>query len=123
MYLLIIVTFLLFSAIEKVRERLHKEGHKLYTYVVDVTDRQNVYKNAELVKNEVGPVDILINNAGIVAGHTFLDIPDDMIEKTFQVNVISHYWVKSFSYLIVVHYNNVYNFYYYRQLKHFWVIC
>lgn len=75
------------------KERIESEGFECHTYVVDVADRKNVYKNADLVKSEVGPVDILINNAGVVCGQTLLDIPDHMIEKTFNVNIISHYWV------------------------------
>lgn len=78
------------------KERIESEGFEVYTYVVDVADRKTVYKNADLVKSEVGPVDVLINNAGIVCGQTFLDIPDHMIEKTFHVNIISHYWVTKF---------------------------
>lgn len=33
---------------------------------------------------------ILINNAGIVSGKTTLELSDAMIEKTIQVNTISH---------------------------------
>lgn len=51
-----------------------------------------VYKYAELIK-DTNFVEILINNAGILCGQTLLDIPDEMIEKTFQVNIVSHYWV------------------------------
>lgn len=80
------------KALNKISERCEKEGYKIFPYTVDVSDRQNIYKNADLVKSEVGIVDILINNAGIVCGNTFLDIPDHMIEKTYQVNIISHYW-------------------------------
>ncbi|KAB0792867.1 hypothetical protein PPYR_14826 [Photinus pyralis] len=84
-------------AVEALRLRFYNEGMELQSYIVDVTDRHSVYKHANLVKSDLGPVDILINNAGIVTGRTFLDIPDDMVEKTFQVNVISHYWtIKAF---------------------------
>lgn len=67
--------------------------------MVDITDRNNVYKNAKLVKKEVGAVDIVINNAAIVSGYTLLDIPDVLIEKSFQINIISQYWV---NYLLVL---------------------
>lgn len=83
-----------FAALEKVKGRLEKEGHTVYTYNVDVADRHNIYKNAELVKSELGQVDLLINNAGIVSGHTFLDNPDEMVEQTFKVNTLAHYWVR-----------------------------
>ncbi|VEN36513.1 unnamed protein product [Callosobruchus maculatus] len=85
------------KALETVREKAKAEGHIIYTYAVDITSRNVVYKFAEKVKEEVGAVDILINNAGVVCGQTFLELPDYMIEKSYQVNVISNYWtVKSF---------------------------
>ena len=46
------------------------------------------------VKREVGNVDILINNAGIVTGRRFLDCPDQLMEKTMEVNINAHFWVK-----------------------------
>lgn len=45
------------------------------------------------VKEEVGDVTILINNAGVVTGKPFLDIPDHMVERSFLVNALSHFWV------------------------------
>lgn len=38
------------------------------------------------VKAEVGNVDILINNAGIVTGKKLLDSPDDAIARTIAVS-------------------------------------
>ena len=62
-------------------------------YVCDVSDRNAVYDVANRVRQEVGPVTILINNAGIVSGKRFLETPDEKIIKTFEVNAISHFWV------------------------------
>ncbi|KAJ3653507.1 hypothetical protein Zmor_012756 [Zophobas morio] len=85
------------KALEKVQEKIESQGHKVHTYPVDISDRANVYKYADIVKSDVGPVDIILNNAGIVCGQTFLEIPDHMIEKTFKVNILSHYWtIKAF---------------------------
>lgn len=36
---------------------------------------------------------LLVNNAGYVYGKTFMKLPDREIEKTFKVNILSHYWV------------------------------
>jgi all-trans-retinol dehydrogenase (NAD+) len=60
---------------------------------VDISDKEKVYEAAKKVKDEVGDVDILINNAGIVACRTFWDLPDKAIESTYAVNILSHYWV------------------------------
>lgn len=36
---------------------------------------------------------MLINNAGVVSGRALLDTPDHLIERSFNVNVLSHFWV------------------------------
>ena len=55
---------------------MEQRGGKCHVYRCDLTDREDVYEVAERVKAEVGTVDILINNAGIVSGSYFLDTPD-----------------------------------------------
>jgi len=68
-----------------------------YPFTCDISDREAIYKTAELVKKQVGDVDILINNAGIVTGKNLLECPDHMIVKTFEVNTLAHFWTtKSF---------------------------
>lgn len=61
-------------------------------YVCDVSDRDMVYRTAEQVRRDVGDVDILVNNAGVVWGKKFLDLDDNAILKTMQINCISHFW-------------------------------
>ncbi|KAL3272398.1 hypothetical protein HHI36_013875 [Cryptolaemus montrouzieri] len=80
------------KAMETLMERAKAEGYEITTQCVDVSNREVVYKYAKMIKEDIGPVDILINNAGIVCGQTLLDIPDYMIEKTYNVNILSHYW-------------------------------
>jgi all-trans-retinol dehydrogenase (NAD+) len=62
-------------------------------YICDVANRVEVYRVAAETAAAAGPVDILINNAGVVSGKRFLEIPDDKIEATFQVNTLSLFWV------------------------------
>lgn len=68
---------------------------QVYTYVCDVGKRESVYSTAEKVRREVGEVDILINNAGVVSGHPLLECPDELIERTMVVNCHAHFWVSS----------------------------
>ncbi|KAI8125711.1 Short-chain dehydrogenase/reductase family 16C member 6 [Lucilia cuprina] len=37
-------------------------------------------------------VSLLINNAGVVSGLHLLDTPDHLIERSFNVNVMAHFW-------------------------------
>mmetsp|Transcript_17792 Transcript_17792/g.62768 ORF Transcript_17792/g.62768 Transcript_17792/m.62768 type:complete len:339 (-) Transcript_17792:83-1099(-) len=70
---------------------------EVHGYAVDLSKRESVYEVAERVKVEVGTIDVLVNNAGIVSGASLLDLPDAKIVKTFEVNTISHFWtVKAF---------------------------
>ncbi|XP_060627658.1 epidermal retinol dehydrogenase 2-like [Anolis sagrei] len=61
-------------------------------YRCDVGKREEIYAVAEQVRREVGDVDILINNAGILKGKTFLDLSDSDLEETLDVNTASHFW-------------------------------
>lgn len=63
--------------------------------MVDISDREQVYAAAERLKAEFGGVDILVNNAGIVACKTFWELSDRMIENTYAVNILAHYWVRN----------------------------
>ena len=63
------------------------------TYAVDLTDRHAIAAAAERVLREVGPVDVVINNAGIVTGKTLLDAAPEQIERTFAVNTLALFWV------------------------------
>jgi len=58
----------------------------------DVSQRAEVYRVAADTAAAGGPVDVLINNAGVVSGARLLDIPDEKIEATFAVNTLSLFW-------------------------------
>ncbi|XP_062580200.1 epidermal retinol dehydrogenase 2-like isoform X2 [Saccostrea cucullata] len=77
---------------EETAEQVKAIGATVKTYTVDLSSRDAIYKAAQQVKKDVGEVDILVNNAGIVTGKKFLDCPDHMIQKTFEVNTIAHFW-------------------------------
>lgn len=74
-------------------DEIKKLGGQAYGYVFDCSNREDVYDTARSIQDEVGDVTILINNAGIVTGKKFMDTPDDLALKTFEVNTISHFWV------------------------------
>lgn len=80
------------QALEDTARDIRKEGGKVFTYSVDVANKEQVYKTADLVRKEVGEVTILINNAAIVRGTKFMDSKDEDIQKTFDVNIMSHYY-------------------------------
>lgn len=64
-----------------------QEGWNCHTYKVDLFNSIEIEKAAGQVKQEVGPIDILFNNAGIVVGKAFLNQSPEEIRKTLAVNV------------------------------------
>ncbi|KAL5013450.1 hypothetical protein ScPMuIL_007720 [Solemya velum] len=78
-------------------DETRKLGVRAHTYKVDLCNREEIYKVAAKVKSDVGRVDILINNAGIVTGRDYMKCPDSLIQKTMEVNIMAHFWtVKAF---------------------------
>ena len=82
--------------IEELRSKREKVG-KCFHYQVDIADRHKVYAAAERVRQEVGDVSIVVNNAGVVTGRRFLECDDEKILKTFDVNTLAHFWVSIFT--------------------------
>ena len=46
------------------------------------------------VKKDIGDVSILVNNAGVIAAADLLSTQDHQVEKTFEVNILAHIWVR-----------------------------
>lgn len=75
------------SELEKAKSELERFGGKVIVYHCDVTDKTRVYELAKQAESDMGTIDILINNAGYVKGGELLDQPDEVWEKTIQINL------------------------------------
>lgn len=86
------------SSNEQTAKLVRELGGTAHTYTVDVTDREDVYRNAELIRKDLGrDVTMLVNNAGVVAGERMLECPDELMERTMKVNCHALFWtVKAF---------------------------
>ena len=57
----------------------------------DVTDRQQVEALDKSIREKLGPVQILINNAGLARAMSFLEMPDSLWHETLQINLTGVY--------------------------------
>jgi all-trans-retinol dehydrogenase (NAD+) len=81
----------------RVADEISKAGNKTTICHCDISDREFVLSAAGKVRSEVGKVDILINNAGVVSGRPFLECTDQQLIRTMEVNILAHFWtVKAF---------------------------
>jgi 3-oxoacyl-[acyl-carrier protein] reductase len=68
-------------------------GGTAATAVADVADRTAVNLAVASIQQELGPVDILINNAGIGTFGKFLELEPEQWEHIIQVNLMGTYYV------------------------------
>ncbi|BDT99306.1 SDR family NAD(P)-dependent oxidoreductase [Nocardia sputorum] len=66
-------------------------GSKAFGYPVDVGDKASYQRLIDAVEREVGPIDVLVNNAGIMPVGGLLDEDDAVAVATFNVNYWAHY--------------------------------
>lgn len=75
------------EAAELVVRKLQDQGLEAIAFQADVADREAVTAAIRRVEAELGPVSLLVNNAGIAGQHQFQDITEDFWQRIFAVNV------------------------------------
>ncbi|XP_019374536.1 PREDICTED: short-chain dehydrogenase/reductase family 16C member 6-like [Gavialis gangeticus] len=65
---------------------------EMYAYRCDCSNRKEVYETADLVRQEVGDVTILVNDAAVPSVKYFIDTPNLDLERTMDVNIMAHFW-------------------------------
>ena len=78
--------------LDKTAREIGLRGTNVWKFVQDVTDREGIYALADRIQDEIGTVDILINNAGIVQGGALLETDDALLIKHYEVNVFGCMW-------------------------------
>ncbi|MEW8972025.1 3-ketoacyl-ACP reductase [Mesobacillus jeotgali] len=81
------------SNLEKVTAEIEEYGVNVSGAVANVADMESVQHAVQHVTEELGPIDILINNAGIAKFGGFLDLEPQEWEKIIQVNLMGTYYV------------------------------
>jgi short-subunit dehydrogenase len=76
------------GALEDAAAALARSGARVRTYVLDVTDTSRMVGLHEQIERDGGPIDVLVNNAGLVFGGAFLEVPLEQHLTTYRVNTI-----------------------------------
>ena len=80
------------EGLDRVAAELESIGVVPVTAVVDVGESAAVTAAADQVLAQVGSVDVLFNNAGVVSGKPLMELTSSEIERTFRVNALSNFW-------------------------------
>ncbi|CAM3294177.1 3-ketoacyl-ACP reductase [Filibacter tadaridae] len=79
--------------LEKVAEELRAYDVEVTMATADVSNNESVIAAVEHIKSELGPIDILINNAGIGKFGKFLDLSPEEFKNIIDVNLMGVYYV------------------------------
>ncbi|RYU79118.1 3-ketoacyl-ACP reductase [Hymenobacter persicinus] len=80
------------SQLESVAKEIEALGGQAAVVTADVADRAAVEAAIDQVKQQLGPIDILINNAGIGTFAKLVDMPPAEWEHIVQVNLMGTYY-------------------------------
>jgi 3-oxoacyl-[acyl-carrier protein] reductase len=80
------------SDLESLAEEVKSLGAKVSIATVDVADMDAVNAAVLKVKNELGTIDILINNAGVASFGKFLELEPSRWEEIVKVNLFGAYY-------------------------------
>ncbi|OSH25934.1 short-chain dehydrogenase [Enterococcus faecalis] len=77
------------NLIGKVREQCAVlSGREAFSYQLDIADPESVERVVEAISAEVGPIDVLVNNAGFGLFENFVEIDLAVARQMFDVNVL-----------------------------------
>lgn len=70
-------------------EEMKKEGYRPHLYQADVSDYEQVGKMVAQIEEEVGPIEVLVNNAGITRDGAFKKMSLEHWEEVMRSNLYS----------------------------------
>lgn len=85
---LLVITGTTPSKMEEALNYYHSKGYNAKGYLFDVTNEENATKFVELITQEVGNINILVNNAGIIKREPAISMPVSDFRKVIDVDLV-----------------------------------
>lgn len=79
------------AALSVLAGELSDGGADVFSLACDVTDRTAVGRAVAQIEQRLGPIDVLVNNAGASAGAPFASMDDELWDRMLAVNLTGTY--------------------------------
>jgi len=89
----VVMTDVDFEELERTARDMADDGFEAYAFVLDVSDRDACFKLVEKVEGEIGTIDVLVNNAGVMECREFTDMSEHHWRRTMDVNFLGQVWL------------------------------
>jgi len=70
---------------------IETDNYNITYYKCDVSDWKQVESVSKQIQEELGRPTVIINNAGVIQGKLILDLTDEDVKQTFNVNVVAQF--------------------------------
>lgn len=84
---IVILTARRLNVVEAIASDIRSRQGRAHAYTLDVTDIGSIAPLRDQIRKDHGPIDMLVNNAGIVHGGAFEQVPLEQHLETVQVNL------------------------------------
>ena len=75
------------ARLPEAKKAVEETGARCLTYQMDVTDHEQIVAVRQQILDDAGTIDVLVNNAGVVFGGPFLEVPLQQHLTTYRVNI------------------------------------
>jgi NAD(P)-dependent dehydrogenase (short-subunit alcohol dehydrogenase family) len=75
------------DALHSLAEEIVAQGRRVCSVTLDVLDSKSVQRCIHTVARELGPVDVLVNNAGVTSNHGLLDETEEQWDAVVDTNL------------------------------------
>ena len=79
------------ATLDAVAEEMRRAGAEAFPRICDVTQKAQVETLRQEISSRFGPVQVLVNNAGIAPAAGFLEMQDSLWEEVMRVNLTGTY--------------------------------
>src|SRR6266403_4619381 len=79
------------ATLDAVAEEIRRTGAEAFPRICDVTQKAQVETLRQEISSRFGPVQVLVNNAGIAPAAGFLEMQDSLWEEVMRVNLTGTY--------------------------------
>lgn len=90
---ILVLNDILEDTLNETVEEFKKAGVRAYGYAFDITNQESVLKAVDRIEEEVGPITVLINNAGMQKRYPLEDFPLDEWLKVMAVDLTGSFIV------------------------------
>jgi len=84
----VVIIDILEEGVKEAVKKIRDQGGEAFGFQGDVASKERIEEIVSQVLNEIGNIDVLVNNAGIYVGKAFWEEPLEFYERQFKVNVL-----------------------------------